>query len=603
MRLSSLYSNKTAIFNPIIFNPGFNVIIAEIHSPQKVDRDTHNLGKSTLVQLLNFLLLGGQPEFLTDSPKVSEAARNIFSEFVFFLEIQLPNDSFITIRRGTSEASKISFQLHAKGNSNLSQLSLDEWSHQKLLLERAKDYLDGVLDLEALKPWGFRKGMGYLLRTQTDFQGIFKLTKHAAVHSDWKPFLAHIFGLNSNLVGDHYKKIADIETKEHDTIVIRNELAGEIENLGKCESILLLKKNDAEKKQAFLDSFDFRAQDKVITKEIVDDLNAEIARLNEERYLLTQTRRKIKTSLEKDKILFSPDEAQSIFKEAGVLFAGQIKKDFEQLISFNKSITEERAKYLEEELSEVESRLKEMNSSINSMSKKCSEAMAYLNESDVFEKYKKYSKEMVGLQAEIALLERQCKNLKRLQEIGQEIRTLKEQSARLQTAIEENLNKESNNKESLYSKIRLYFNEIIETVIGRGAVITLSLNSKGNLEFEAEILDEAGSATCAGSGHTYKKFLCIAFDLAILRAWLPKPFPRFVYHDGAFETLDDRKKENLLVVLRQYSDLGIQSVITLIDSDLPKRSKDEGEVFVSNEIILKLHDKGESGRLFKMISW
>jgi len=80
-------------------------------------------------------------------------------------------------------------------------------------------------------------------------------------------------------------------------------------------------------------------------------------------------------------------------------------------------------------------------------------------------------------------------------------------------------------------------------------------------------------------------------------------FPRFVYHDGVFESLDDRKKENLLTVIRAYTVLGIQSVITLIDSDLPPRTEKEGPVFAPDEIILTLHDENEQGRLFRLKPW
>lgn len=106
----------------------------------------------------------------------------------------------------------------------------------------------------------------------------------------------------------------------------------------------------------------------------------------------------------------------------------------------------------------------------------------------------------------------------------------------------------------------------------------------------------------AGRGHSYRKLLCVAFDLALLRAHLSDSFPRFAFHDGVFETLDDRKKETLLAVIRRYTDLGIQSVITLIDSDLPKRPADQ-PFFESDEIVLLLHDEDQSGRLFKMASW
>ena len=91
--------------------------------------------------------------------------------------------------------------------------------------------------------------------------------------------------------------------------------------------------------------------------------------------------------------------------------------------------------------------------------------------------------------------------------------------------------------------------------------------------------------------------------MAVLRARLNDKFPRFVYHDGVFESLDDRKKENLLAVIRRYAGLGIQPIITLIDSDLPARVESGGPVFNQSEIVLTLHDEDERGRLFRMKSW
>ena len=66
--------------------------------------------------------------------------------------------------------------------------------------------------------------------------------------------------------------------------------------------------------------------------------------------------------------------------------------------------------------------------------------------------------------------------------------------------------------------------------------------------------------------------------------------------------MDDRKKENLLGVIRQYNEMGIQWIVTLIDSDLPKR-EDRDIVFDQREIVVLLHDEGDDGRLFKMPAW
>jgi uncharacterized protein YydD (DUF2326 family) len=511
--------------------------------------------------------------------------------------------SYVTFRRGVEEASKISFKKHEASHQDFSALPESEWDHLDMPFERARDMLDSLLDWRALKPWSYRKGLGYLLRSQDDFRDVFQLRKFAAAHSDWKPFLAHILGFNAELVALHYEKQEELEKKQATAQTINNELGGSIEDISKIEGILLLKQQEAEKKQKLLDAFDFRAQDKDHTKQLVDEIDERIAVLNAERYSLNQNKKKILASLEDDQILFNPDEARRLFEEVGVLFKDQIKRDFEQLISFNRAITEERRGYLQEERVETDTELKRVNAELNVLGKRRSDTLSFLSGTDVFNKYKQVSDEMVTLRADITSLERQRGFLHRLQELRTAIRALTEERGRLQTQIEANVEQQNSDKTSLFSTIRLFFNEIVEDVIDRKALLSVSPNQEGHLEFKAEILDESGNTTSADLGHTYRKLLCIAFDMALLRAHLDDKFPRFVYHDGVFESLDDRKKENLLAVIRSYADLGIQPIITLIDSDLPTRNKDVGSVFDENEIVLTLHDENDQGRLFKMKAW
>ena len=429
------------------------------------------------------------------------------------------------------------------------------------------------------------------------------MRKFAAAHADWKPYLAHILGFNAQLVALHYRKEDELKEKVATAQTIKNELGGSVEDISKIEGILLLKQQEAEKKQKLLDAFDFRAQDKNRTKQLVDEIDERISMLNARRYSLNQNKKKILASLEEDQILFNPDDAQRLFEQSGVLFQGQIKKDFQQLIAFNRAITDERRGYLQEELGEVETELKLVNAELNALGKKRSDKLAFLSSTDVFDKFRQVSDEMVTLRADITSLERQRGFLHRLQELRTEVRTLTEQRGELQTQIEVDVEQQNADKTSLFSSIRLFFSEIVEDVIARKALLSVSPNKEGHLEFKSEILDESGNATSADLGHTYRKLLCIAFDLAVLRAHLDAKFPRFVFHDGVFESLDDRKKENLLVVIREYADLGIQPVITLIDSDLPNRSEKDGPFFDVSEIVLTLHDENEQGRLFKMSAW
>jgi uncharacterized protein YydD (DUF2326 family) len=104
-------------------------------------------------------------------------------------------------------------------------------------------------------------------------------------------------------------------------------------------------------------------------------------------------------------------------------------------------------------------------------------------------------------------------------------------------------------------------------------------------------------------GTSYKKLLCVAFDLAIVRAHLEGAFPRFVFHDGIFELLDPRPKTNLLNSVRAYTDLGIQSIITVMDFELPTSEEDSDAGLNEDDIILRLHDDGEQGQLFHFAGW
>ena len=111
---------------------------------------------------------------------------------------------------------------------------------------------------------------------------------------------------------------------------------------------------------------------------------------------------------------------------------------------------------------------------------------------------------MITLRADITSLERQRSFLHRLQELRSEVRTLTEERNSLQTLIEVDVEQQNADQESLFSIIRLYFSEIVEEVVDRKALLSVSPNQFGHLEFKAEILDGSGNATSADMGQDRK---------------------------------------------------------------------------------------------------
>jgi len=595
MILTKLYSNRDKQFEPILFNRGLNIIMGEIRLPENMEKDTHNLGKSTLASLLDYCLLKGKSQnfFLFKH-------LDIFKEFVFFLELEYADGKYLTIKRSVENNTKISLIKHTEKDRNFVQLSDDEWTHASFSsFAIAKLELDSILNLEVVKPWDYRMPVSYALRTQDDYNDVFQLRKFAGKHIKWKPYLAKLLGLDATLVQSQYELKDKIEEVKKQRKRLETDLNGFTDSLDKLEGLILIKNEDSEKIKKQLDDFDFEIEESNVNKSLVEDIDAQLSELNKDRYYISSAIEQLEASLNKEKIVFSTKEAKAIFQEAGVLFEGQVQKSYDELIKFNKDITKERQSYLKEELVELKVQLDETNENLKSLNLQRSQALYFLKDSGVIDKYKILSNKLIRLDAELLMLTNQESKLLEYQEVKIEEETLQSNIDANKISIANNVS-ESKAKESVYSQIKLSFNAIVKTILDKEALISISQNKEGNLEFKEEILDTKGNETSESDGHTYKKLLCMAFDLAVNKVYEEKNYTHFIYHDGFLEKLDNRKKEKFIRLVRDMSMDNFQYIATLIDSELPNGDR---SIFKENEIVLTLHDDGDNGKLFKVPSW
>jgi len=595
MILTKLYSNMEKQFEPILFNRGLNIIMGEIRLPENMEKDTHNLGKSTLASLLDYCLLKGKSQnfFLFKH-------LDVFKEFVFFLELEYADGKYLTIKRSVENNTKISLIKHIEKNRNFVHLSDDEWTHSGFpSFEKAKLELDSILNLEVVKPWDYRMPVSYALRTQDDYSDVFQLRKFAGKHIKWKPYLSKLLGLDATLVQSQYELKDKIEEVKKQKNRLKIDLNGFTDSLDKLEGLILIKNEDSEKIKKQLDDFDFEIEESNVNQSLVEKIDTQLSELNKDRYYISSAIDKLEASLSKEEIVFSTKEAKAIFQEAGLLFEGQVQKSYNELIKFNEDITKERQNYLKEELAELKVQLDETKKNLKSLNLQRSQALYFLKDSGVIDKYKILSNKLVKLDAEILTLQNQEEKLLEYQKIKEEEETLQGEIDTNKTSIANNVN-ESKDKESIYSQIKLSFNSIIKIVLDKEALISISQNKEGNLDFKEEILDTKGNETSESDGNTYKKLLCMAFDLAVNKVYKEKKYTHFIYHDGFLEKLDNRKKEKFITLVRDMSKNNFQYIATLIDSELPNGDK---SIFKENEIVLTLHDDENKGLLFKVPSF
>lgn len=595
MKLTKIYSNKNNIFNPVTFNEGFNVVFAEIKLRENQDKDTHNLGKSRLMDLIDYCLLKERnPSFFLF--KYFER----FKDFIFFLELKLNNGKYLTVKRPVSSNTKISIKIHKEKEQDFTLSGDKFWDYFDIPIDTAKLILDANFNLKSISPWDYRTAINYALRNQDDFSDIFKLSNFLGRHLHWKPYVGKILGFNADNLKRNYELIYDIEKSKELLTELRLDI-GEI--LGDEEEVLTglldIKNKESESLQKQLDTFNFDKVDAENINKLVSEIDEDISELNKVKYYLSANIRKHNNTLKDEKINLKTSLTQKLFEEAGIIFDGQIKKSYDDLIEFKRKITTERKKYVKIKVKELEDELNSITNKLKELNISRSQKLSYLNKIGTFDKYKEVTSMLLSIKTEINDINRKLTLSKKISETEEKISTNEKEQSIIKALIKDNREEVTKDKQCIYNSIKTLFSIFVLDVLDKNAFISTKQNKEGNLEFYAGIMGDTGEQTGESDGHSYKKILCMGYDLSVSLAYSNADFVRFIYHDGGLETLDERKKKAFLNFVRTYSELfGIQYILTVIDSDMPS-----GVNFSDEEIVLNLHDNGQSGRLFKMPSW
>ena len=240
MKLSKLYCNKP--FKNVIFNTQngkLNVIIGDAEK-KATAKDSHNLGKTRLILLIDFLLLkdGITNFFLVkelkkegmllpidiignkiqyEPVKNTDIGKKLFEGYEFYLEILLNNGQFLTIKRSINQATKICFKLHNTTNKEF--VFYQDWDDKNVDIKKAKLILNSHLNFNFCHKTGddYRQILNYSLRMQGDYDyvrnSIFQLSKFQGKHEYWKPMMLALLGFDKNIASEKYRIENDIKKK------------------------------------------------------------------------------------------------------------------------------------------------------------------------------------------------------------------------------------------------------------------------------------------------------------------------------------------------------------------------------------------------------
>ena len=579
MKISKIYSNKN--FKNIEFNENFNAIVAFIESDKK--EDTHNLGKTSLIRVIDFLLLSS---FDKNTDKL--LGNDIFIGQEFYGELKLNNGKYLLIKRSINTPTKISFKLN---DSKLNDFELDiDWD-EELTLKKAKARLNDYLDFNILPNWDYRKSITYFLRSQQDYLDVFKLNKFKGKHKDWKPFVFDLLGFDGKLILEKLEIEEEIDTLKGKVKTLKLEAQIDTSEKDRLEGLLEIKKNELFEVRKLIDRFNFFKEDIQTNKELVEQIDVQLQAFNTDRYRISYEINKIESSLSDIIDDIDNKTISDLFEEVNLYYPQQLKKEYNDLISFQKSLTIERKKYLLETLTELKGEYSDLNSKIRVIENQKGELLSLLTQKDSYQKFKEYQKKTVSLEVEVERIDDKIQAIDNSLIIENDIAEKKESITNYILALKDALS------ERKHSNINKIFNSIIKEILDTNALISLKLNNHGNIEFNADYQNKVDFLnTSESQGTTYKKLLCVAFDLSLLVNFSDKSFYKFVYHDGVLEGLDDRIKIRYIKLVKELCEkYDLQYIVTLIDSDLPR---DMPNLIEENDICLRLNDKDNNGKLF-----
>ncbi len=472
------------------------------------------------------------------------------------------------------------------------------WSHVEVAFDRARQILDGWFAFSALGGYSYRKAITYFLRSQQDWSDELQLQKFSAgADRDWKPFVGQLFGYDH----DKLRRKYDLDLKVEELSAERARLANRTDDgeadLPKLRAELASLKGSLDAVEKELDAFQFEEAERRLIRELVDDIETRISVLNQTAYNARYDAEQIRASLEQpDKL--DLDRVDETFREAQLAFPEQLKRDYEALLAFRRSVTTERRSALKKRLVEIEEILAAVRVERTKLDLERRRRLAVIDSEDTVEKFKGLQREQANLRRRF---ERREDDANRLEELRQASRRWRDKKRERDELIEQ-INEMLAATNERLTHFQASFDGFCRAVLGLEGIFSFRMNDHGNLEYRIGLgLDgKRGETSAQGDGTSYRKLLCALFDLALLRMYRDERFFQFTYHDGVLEGLDNRKKRAFLDLVRtEIGSGGLQYIFSAISSDLPVNAAGRAEPFDDSEIVLRLDDTGDDGRLFR----
>lgn len=544
MKLSRLYSNDDR-FSEIVFKDGINLVLATGEKP-------HSIGKSTFLDLIDYCLLKSDLTKLLDSEKL----RN----FVFFLEIKKKSGEYLTIKRKI-DSKEVWFEEHST-SANLKDKSFQYC----FKIDKASKFLSEKLgfSINGIQNQNFRIYLSYFIREKADALDAFKPNKFKGKDSSWKPFVASMMGINIELISEKIKLDKTKVSIQNIIKVLESDFLVKDINEKEIKQFIESHKQEIERIEKSCKNLDLFAEDEIKQRELIDQIDKDIANLNSEKYRLATRNRLINQTMKKQQEI-NLERIQKLFGDMNIYFKEELIKSFDDVVAFNNKISKDSNFYLEREKKENDIKLQEIDYTLKEQNDKRKQILENITQDNILEKIMQLMQESSELKLKIKsqedliiLLDKYKQNKNRLAEVKDNIQKISKK-------INHEISKENNPK---LKKFLDDFTKYSQYILLENGNVNVALNGQNNIDFELKSSSLENQENSKSKGETFSKIHCFIFNLCSILLHQDDNFFNFVLYDGLFDGVATEYINRTIELMKDMEKNGIQIIFTDIEKDI-----------------------------------